>query len=108
MQCSSASNPIQANIKDMGAGTKMRVLLSLYKSPLHVVVRSKLGLSDLQEIPSGTKVYLGGDGSSTNFVGQLIVKHFDLSIDRKGHTLDFDQAAQELINGEFDVAFFLA
>lgn len=107
MHCSSATQPIQAKM-DVGAGTKMRVLMSLYKSPLHVVVRSKLGLSDLQQIPPGTKVYLGGDGSSTNFVGQLIVEHFGLNVDRKGHTLDFDQAAQELINGEFDVAFFLA
>lgn len=107
-QCSSTAQPMQAKIKDVGAGTKMRVLMSLYKSPLHVVVRSKLGLSDLQQIPPGTKVYLGGDGSSTHFVGQLIVEHFGLNVDRKGHTLDFDQAAQELINGEFDVAFFLA
>jgi len=107
-QCSSTAQPMQTKIKDVGAGTKMRVLMSLYKSPLHVVVRSKLGLSDLQQIPPGTKVYLGGDGSSTHFVGQLIVEHFGLDVDRKGHTLDFDQAAQELINGKFDVAFFLA
>lgn len=108
MHCSLPSKQIRAKITNTEMGTKMRVLVNLYKSPLHVVVRSKLKLSDLQEIPPGTKVYLGPDGSATNFVGQLIVEHFGLHVDRKGHTLDFDQAAQGLINGEFDVAFFLA
>lgn len=106
--CASDPKQIQTNTESVGAGKKMRVLLSLYKSPLHVVVRSKLGLSNLQEIPPGTKVYLGGDGSSTHFIGQLIVEHFGLNIERKGHALNFDQAAHALINGEFDVAFFLA
>lgn len=36
------------------------------------------------------------------------MEHFGLHVDRKVHALDFDQAAQGLINGEFDVAFFLA
>jgi len=108
LYCATDSKQIQVTNESIGVGKKMRVLLSLYKSPLHVVVRSKLGFNDLQEVPSGTKVYLGGDGSSTHFVGQLIVEHFGLNVDRKGNTLDFDQAAQALINGEFDVAFFLA
>lgn len=108
MNCSSAAAQAHTSIKNIGVDIKMRALLSLYKSPLHVVVRSKLGLRDLQEIPPGTKVYLGGDGSSTHFVGKLIAEHFNLNIDRKGHTLDFEQAAQALINGEFDIAFFLA
>ena len=108
MHCSLPSKQIRAKITNTEMGTKMRVLVNLYKSPLHVVVRSKLKLGDLQEIPSGTKVYLGPDGSATNFVGQLIVEHFGLHVDRKVHALDFDQAAQGLINGEFDVAFFLA
>lgn len=51
MHCSSASEQTQANIKNIGAGTKMRVLMSLYKSPLHVVVRTKLGLSDPKRYP---------------------------------------------------------
>jgi TRAP transporter TAXI family solute receptor len=106
--CSSTAQHISAKIKDVGAGTKMRVLMSLYKSPLHVIARSKLGFSDLQQIPPGTKIYLGGDGSSTHFVGQLVVEHFGLNVDREGHTLDFEQAAQALIKGEFDVALFLA
>jgi len=108
LHCSSASKLRQEEIKNMGAGTKMRVLMSLYKSPLHIVVRKKLGLSDLQQMPSGLKVYLGGDGSSTHFISRLVVEHFGLSVDRRGQALDFEQAAQELMKGEFDVAFFLA
>ncbi|PXW89961.1 TRAP transporter TAXI family solute receptor [Nitrosomonas sp. Nm84] len=106
--CSSGSKQIQANTENTGETKKVRVLLNLYKSPLHVIVRSKLKLNDLQEIPSGTKAYLGGDGSSTYSVTQLIVEHFGLNIDRKGHALNFNQAAQALVDGEFDVAFFLA
>lgn len=106
--CSSDSKQLQTNMKNTEEGKKMRVLLNLYKSPLHIVVRSKLKLSDLQGIPSGTKVYLGGDGSSTHYVAQLIVEHFGLDVDRQGHALNFNQAAQALIDGEFDVAFFLA
>jgi len=105
--CSSDSRQLQKNTKNAEEGKKMRVLLNLYKSPLHVVIRSKLKLNDLQEIPASTKVYLGGDGSSTHYVAQLIVEHFGLNVDRSGHTLDFNQAAQALIDGEFDVAFFL-
>ncbi|MBL8498517.1 hypothetical protein ABF87_11910 [Nitrosomonas sp. JL21] len=108
IHCSSASKLPQEDIRNMGAGTKMRVLMSLYKSPLHIVIRKKLGLSDLQEMPSGLKVYLGGDGSSTHFISRLIVEHFGLRVDRRGQALDFEQAAQELMNGEFDAAFFLA
>lgn len=106
--CSSISKPEQESIEKMGAGTKMRVLLSLYKSPLHIVARKKLALRDLQEMPPGLKAYLGSDGNSTHFISRLIVEHFGLSIDRKGQTLDFEQAAEALINGEFDVGFFLA
>ncbi len=108
LYCTSNSRPMQGDNKNISVGKKMRVLLSLYKSPLHVVVRSNMDFSNLQEIPAGTRVYLGRDGSSTHFVSQLIVEHFGLNIDRKGSSLDFDQAAQALVNGEFDVAFFLA
>lgn len=106
--CSSDPKQTQANKENMGETKKVRVLLNLYKSPLHVIVRSKLKLNDLQELPPGTQAYLGGDGSSTHSVAQLIVKHFDLNIERKGHALNFNQAAQALVDGEFDVAFFLA
>lgn len=106
MQCS-LSGQMPAQTRDSGLNEKMRVLMLLYKSPLHVVARAKLEFKDVHGLPSGTKVYLGPDGSATNFVGQLVVDHFGLNLDRKGYTLDFDQAAQGLIDGEFDVAFFL-
>lgn len=107
INCSATSKQIHTNNNGDKTATKVRVLLSLYKSPLHIVVRKKLEITDLQEIPSGLKAYLGSDGSSTNFISQLIVNHFDLKINREGDTLDFEQAAQKLINGEFDAAFFL-
>ena len=90
-----------------GMDSRMRVVTLLYKSPLHIVARSTLGLKDLQDLSPGTKVYLGPDGSATNFVGQLIVEHYGLRIERQGHTLDFNQAAKALNEGQFDVAFFL-
>jgi TRAP-type uncharacterized transport system substrate-binding protein len=90
-----------------GKDEKLRVLTLLYKSPLHVVARAKLGFKDIQDLTPGTKVYLGPDGSATNFVSQLIVEHYGLRIERQGRNLDFDQAAKGLMEGQFDVAFFL-
>lgn len=86
---------------------KMRVLTLLYKSPLHIVARSQLGFKDIQDLTPGTKVYLGPDGSATNFVSQLIIEQYGLRIARQGLDLDFDQAAKGLVEGQFDVAFFL-
>ena len=104
-----ALSPITVPEMDRATGTdaKMRVLMLLYKSPLHIVARTKLGFKDIQDLTPGTKVYLGLDGSATNFVSQLIVDHYGLRVERQGRNLDFDQAAQGLMDGQFDVAFFL-
>jgi len=86
---------------------QMRVLTLLYKSPLHVLARAGKGFKRLQDLPPGTKVYLGPSGSATRFVAQRIVEHFELAVDDQTQFLDFNQAAQALTNGKIDVAFFL-
>lgn len=86
---------------------KMRILIPLYKSPLHIVSRSKLGYKDINDISPNTKVYLGMVGSTTYSLSQLIIQHFGLQLDIRGHLLDFEQAAQALLDNEIDVAFFL-
>ena len=102
-------SPVTVPETDRATGTdaKLRVLMLLYKSPLHIVARAKLGFKDIQDLTPGTKVYLGPDGSATNFVSQLIVEHYGLRIERQGRNLDFDHAAKGLMEGQFDVAFFL-
>ena len=107
IHCSLSSDMMPPTIQATETDAKMRVLMLLYKSPLHVVARTKLGFKDFHDLTPGTKVYLGPDGSATSLVSQRIVEHFGLHLDQQGHTLDFDQAAQGLIDGKFDVAFFL-
>ena len=105
--CSVSPPTIPARSRATGADPHMHVVTLLYKSPLHVIARSTLGFKDIQDLTPGTKVYLGPDGSATNFVSQLIVDHYGLRVERHGHTLDYDQAAKGLLEGQFDVAFFL-
>lgn len=105
--CTLSSGKLPTTSDASVMGVKMRVLMLLYKSPLHVVTHAKLGFKDLQDLRPGTKVYFGPDGSATNFVSQLIVDHYGLRVERQGHNLDFDQAAKSLMAGQIDVAFFL-
>lgn len=64
--------------------TKVRVLMQLYKSPLHIVARTSRGFKNLHDLAPGTKVYLGPDGSATSYLSQLIVKHYGLHLDQRG------------------------
>ncbi len=105
--CSLSSENILLPSQVAGMDAKMRVVMLLYKSPLHIVARTKLGFKDIQDLTPGTKVYLGPTGSATHFVGQEILKHYGLIIEGQGENFDFDQGAKGLLDGRFDVGFFL-
>jgi TRAP transporter TAXI family solute receptor len=90
-----------------GNDPKMRVLMLLYKSPLHVVARRDRGFKDIEDVTPRTKVYLGRDGSATRYISRRIVEHYELAVEDEARDLDFEQAAQALIDGRVDVAFFL-
>jgi len=50
---------------------RMRALVPLYKSPLHIVARKGLGIDNADEIPAHAKTYLGPEGSATAFLAHL-------------------------------------
>lgn len=90
-----------------GNDPKMRVLMLLYKSPLHIVARRERGFKSIEDVPPGTKTYLGPDGSATRYISRQILEHYGLDVDDQARSVDFNQAAQGLIEGRIDVAFFL-
>ena len=105
--CALVPNPGPAMDRSTETGEKVRVVTLLYKSPLHIIARKTLGVKDIQKLAPGTRAYLGPDGSATSFVSQRLIEHYGLRLERQGSSLDFEQAAQGLMEGKFDVAFFL-
>lgn len=87
--------------------TQFRVLMPLYLSPLHIVVKKSLRVSEIRALPSHAKVYLGPDGSGTAVLAQLIFHHYSIVVERYGADLNFEEAKQALLHGEIDVGFFL-
>ena len=94
-------------IKKSHESIRIRALMPLYKSPLHIVARKQSGWTDLRDIRSHAKAYLGPAGGATEIVAQLVLDHDGIVVDRRGDNLDFYQAAAKLASGEFEVAFFL-
>jgi TRAP transporter TAXI family solute receptor len=88
-------------------GIRLRALMPLYRSPLHVVARKELGISDLREIQPHSKVYMGPEGGATAFVTELVLKHHGIVVDRIGKNLNFEQAMTQMIQGHIEVGFFL-
>jgi TRAP transporter TAXI family solute receptor len=88
-------------------GIRLRGLMPLYKSPLHIVARKDLGLSDIRDIPPNAKVYLGPEGGATAYITNLILDHYGISTDRQGMKWNFEQAMQQLVKGNIEVGFFL-
>ena len=86
---------------------RLRALMPLYKSPLHIVARKNLEISDVRQIKPHSKVYVGPDGGSTAFLAQLILDHYGIVVDRVGKNLNFTQAMRQMIHGQIDIAFFL-
>ena len=88
-------------------GIRLRALMPLYQSPLHVVARKDLGISDLREIQPHSKVYMGPEGGATAFVTEMVLKHHGIVVDRIGKDLNFEQAMKQMIQGQIEVGFFL-
>jgi len=86
---------------------RLRALMPLYKSPLHIVARKNLEITDVRQIKPNSKVYLGPDGGATAFLAQLVLDHYGIPVDRVVKNLNFKQAMQQVIHGQIDVAFFL-
>lgn len=105
--CALVSSPGLTMDRSTGTSEKVRVVTLLYKSPLHIIARKTLGVEDIHELAPGTRAYLGPDGSATTFVSQRLIEHYGLRLERQGPSLDFEQATQGLMEGKFDVAFFL-
>lgn len=93
--------------KKVHESIRIRALMPLYKSPLHVVARKRLGWKDLRDIRPHAKAYLGATGGMTEVVAQLALTHDGVVIDQWGADLDVRQAATKLAAGEYDVGFFL-
>lgn len=87
---------------------RMRALMPLYKSPLHIVARKSLGIQDADDIPPRTKTYLGPEGSANAFLAHLVLDHYGIPVERVGEDLDYEQAAKQMKEGKIDVGFFLS
>ena len=93
--------------KKVHESIRIRALMPLYKSPLHVVARKSLGWKDLRDIRPHANAYLGPAGGATEVLTQLLLEHDGIIIDRQGADLDYHQAAGKLTAGEIDVGFFI-
>lgn len=94
--------------KGMHKEIRMRALMPLYKSPLHIVARKSLGIADADDIPPRTRTYLGPEGSATAFLAHLVLDHYGIAVERVGENLNYEQAAQQMTEGKIDVGFFLS
>lgn len=86
---------------------RIRALMPLYKSLLHVLARKSLGWKDLRDIRPHAKTYEGPAGGATEVLAQLVLDHDGVVVNREGADLDFHQAAKKMIAGDWDVGFFL-
>ena len=86
---------------------RIRALMPLYKSPLHVVTRRSLGWADVRDIRPRAKAYLGPAGGSTEVLAQLVLDQDGIVVDRQGADLDFRQGADKVAAGEIEVGFFI-
>lgn len=106
-KCSLEFNQKELKGKAQSAEIRVRALMPLYKSPLHIVARKDLGISDIRDIPPHTKVYMGPEGGATALVADLILNHYGIPTDRQGMNLKFDQAMHQMVEGNIGVGFFL-
>lgn len=106
-KCSLEFNQKELKGKEHRAEIRLHALMPLYQSPLHIMARKDLGISDIRDIPPHTKVYMGPEGGATALVADLMLNHYDIPTDRQGMNLNFDQAMHQMVEGNIGVAFFL-
>ena len=88
---------------------KIRGIASLYKQPIHILVRNGSGIASVVDM-RGRKVYVGDVGSGTEQNTKLILKSYGMSFDDLGAVVHgkAGAAAQLLIDGKIDAMFFSA
>jgi TRAP transporter TAXI family solute receptor len=87
---------------------RLRALMPLYKAPLHIVSRKSLGFSDVRDITTPTRIYMGTERSATEFVASLVLTHYGMTFDRVGEQWDAEAAVGQMLAGKIDVGFFLS
>jgi TRAP transporter TAXI family solute receptor len=86
---------------------RLRALMPLYKSPLHIVARRDFPIQDVSRLPRGARVYMGPEGSATAVLAQVVLTHFGICVTRVGPDWSFGKAAEALESGKADVGIFL-
>lgn len=104
--CSTAQE--KAKAKQQGSQqVRLRALMPLYKSPMHVLARRDFPIADVSRLPRGVRAYMGPEGSATAVLAQVLFTHFGMCVHRVGADWSFDKAAEALETGKADVGFFL-
>ncbi len=85
----------------------IRVLARLYMDVAQVVVRTDSGILDVEDL-RGKRVYIGSEGSGTRIVSQDILAAVGVSEFTSVRATGYDEAAEKLLSGELDAAFFVA
>lgn len=99
----------------LDSGGKVKALLRLFKSPLHIVVSKNAKVTsiiDLSNRVGGRKpvAFLGASGSGTRTIAELIIKQYGLSgtdFEIVADNWSFQDASEAVRKGKIDVAFFL-
>lgn len=95
------------------AGSNVAALARLYISPLQIVVAKAGPLKNISELKTkGIKftVYIGEAGSGTRTVSTTVLSHYGISLSDVaviGDNWSFDEAADALMRGDIEAAFFL-
>lgn len=107
-QCALPIPPATVSDTRQHAEIRLRALVPLYKSPLHILAKKSLGIEDVDDIPSHVRTYMGPEGSGTAFLARLVLDHYGIAVDRVGENLNYEEAARQMREGSIDVAFFLS
>lgn len=97
----------EPRLKDAHLEMRVRAVFPLYTAPLHIVARRDLHISDLTDLRSSMKIYLGSAGGASAYVAQNLLSQSGLVITPHGGQLPFEASLQQLLDGRADVGFFL-
>lgn len=107
-QCALPIPPATVSDTRQHSEIRLRALVPLYKSPLHILAKRSLGIEDVDDIPPHVRTYMGPEGSGTAFLARLVLDHYGIAVDRVGADLNYEEAARRVREGHIDVAFFLS
>lgn len=107
-QCALPIPPATVSDNRQHGEIRLRALMPLYKSPLHILAKKSLGIEAADDIPDHAKTYMGPEGSGTAFLARLVLDHYGIVVERVGENLNYEQAAQQMREGSIEVGFFLS